>query len=66
MCRLHNKALRDYQESVTIGQMDRQTPHKVIPMCRYALHATQQETAEDGMARLRSKFQNLNTNVNQM
>ena len=40
---------RDYQESVTIGQTDarthahthRQTPDKVIPMCRYALQATQ-------------------------
>ena len=38
-------AMPDYQESVTIGQthrqMDRQTPDKVIPMCRYALQATQ-------------------------
>ena len=36
---------RDYQESVTTGQTDarthRQTPDKVIPMCRYALQATQ-------------------------
>ena len=40
---------RDYQESVTIGQTDartharthRQTPDKVIPMCRYASQATQ-------------------------
>ena len=39
----------DYQESVTIGQTDartharthRQTPDKVIPMCRYASQATQ-------------------------
>ena len=46
MCRLRNIAMRDYQESVTIGQTDththRQTPDKVIPMCRYALQATQQ------------------------
>ena len=40
---------RDYQESVTFGQTDartharthRQTPDKVIPMCRYASQATQ-------------------------
>ena len=31
----------DYQESVTTGQTDRQTPEKVIPMCRYASQATQ-------------------------
>ena len=37
MCRLRNIAMRDYQESVTT----RQTPDKVIPMCRYALQATQ-------------------------
>ena len=45
MCRLRNIAMRDYQESVTIGQTDarthRQTPDKVIPMCRYASQATQ-------------------------
>ena len=43
MCRLQNIAMRDYQESVTTGQThthtdrrtDRQTPDKVIPMCRY-------------------------------
>ena len=44
MCRLRNIAMRDYQESVTIGQTDtrthRQTPEKVIPMCRYASQAT--------------------------
>ena len=38
-------ALRDYQESVTTGQTDthtdRQTPDKVIPMCRYASQETQ-------------------------
>ena len=38
---------RDYQESVTTGQTDarthRQTPDKVIPMCRYASQATQLE-----------------------
>ena len=31
----------DYQESVTTGQTDRQTPDKVVPMCRYASQATQ-------------------------
>ena len=45
MCRLRNIAMRDYQESVTTGQTDRrtdrQTPDKVIPMCRYASQATQ-------------------------
>ena len=45
MCRLRNIAMLDYQESVTIGQTDtrthRQTPDKVIPMCRYASQATQ-------------------------
>ena len=40
--------MRDYQESVTIGQTDtrtrhRQTPDKEIPMCRYASQATQLE-----------------------
>ena len=48
MCRLRNIAMRDYQESVTIGQTDtrthRQTPDKVIPMCRYASQATQQSS----------------------
>ena len=47
MCRLRNITMRDYQESVTTGQThtrtdgrtDRQTPDKVIPMCRYALQA---------------------------
>ena len=42
--------MHDYQESVTTGQtdsqtdrrMDRQTPDKVIPMCRYASQATHQ------------------------
>ena len=33
---------RDYQESVTTGQTDarthRQTPDKVIPMCRYTVN----------------------------
>ena len=39
-----------YQESVTAGQTDthtrtdRQTPDKVIPMCRYASQATQKRT----------------------
>ena len=47
MCRLQNIAMQDYQESVTTGQtqtdrqMDRQTPDKDIPKCRYALQATQ-------------------------
>ena len=45
MCRLRNIAMRDYQESVTIGKTDtrthRQTPDKVIPMCCYASQATQ-------------------------
>ena len=44
MCRLRN-AMRDYQESVTAGQThtrtDRQTPDKVIPMCRYASQGPQ-------------------------
>ena len=47
MCRLRNIAMRDYQESVTIGQTDtrthRQTADKVIPMCRYASQETQQK-----------------------
>ena len=37
MCRLRNIAL----ESVTDGRTDRRTTDKVIPMCRYALQATQ-------------------------
>ena len=49
MCRLRNVAMRDYQKSVTTEQThgqtdrrtDRQTPDKVIPMCRYASQATQ-------------------------
>ena len=41
MCRLQNIAMLDYQESVTTGQTDRQTPDKVIPMCRYDSLATQ-------------------------
>ena len=41
MFRLRNIAMRDYKESVTTGQTDRQTPDKVIPMCRYASQATQ-------------------------
>ena len=44
MGRLRNIALRDYQKSMTTrqthgqtdGWADRQTPDKVIPMCRYA------------------------------
>ena len=42
---LRNIAMRDYQESVTTrqthGPMDRPTPDKVIPMCRYASQGTQ-------------------------
>ena len=38
MCGLQNIAIHDYQESVTTVQ----TPDKVIPMCHYALLATQQ------------------------
>ena len=55
MCRLRNIAMRDYQEKRTYqesvitrqtdrwtdGRTDRQTPDKVIPMCRYASQATQ-------------------------
>ena len=45
MCCLRNIAMCDYQESVTTGQTDtqtdRQTPDKVIPMCRYGSQATQ-------------------------
>ena len=41
----HSYAWLPYQESVTIGQTHtrkhRQTPDKVIPMCRYASQATQ-------------------------
>ena len=40
MCRLRNIAMRDYQER-TDGRTDRQTPDKVVPMCRYASQATQ-------------------------
>ena len=40
----------DYQESVTAGQThtwtDRQTPDKVIPMCRYASQVTQKYRGE--------------------
>ena len=51
MCCLPNIAMRDYQKSVTTGQTDRQTDacmhrqtqDKVIPMCRYALQATQKK-----------------------
>ena len=45
-CRLQNIALRDYQESVTTGQTDRQTDGQTDagqsdPMCRFASQATQ-------------------------
>ena len=53
MCRLRNIAMRDYQESVTTGQTerstDRQTPNKVIPMCRYALQATQKAAYQESV-----------------
>ena len=38
-----NEEKPDYQESVTTRQTDRQTPDKVIPMCRYASQAKQQK-----------------------
>ena len=38
MCRLRNIAMRDYR---TDRHTHRQTPDKVIPMCRYASQATQ-------------------------
>ena len=42
-----NIAMCDYQVSETnrqtYGWTDRQTPDKVIPMCRYALQVTQQK-----------------------
>ena len=41
MCRLRNIALRDYW---TDTRTDRQTPDKVISMCRYAMQATQKGT----------------------
>ena len=44
MC--HLVAMLDYQESVTTEQTDRQTLDKVIPMCRYALQATQKVSGE--------------------
>ena len=40
---LRNIAMLDYEESVTTGQT--QTPDTVIPMCRYALQATQKSYA---------------------
>ena len=53
MCRLRNITIRDYQESVTTRQTDRhthtdrQTPNRVIPMCRYASQATQKLDAPE-------------------
>ena len=44
MCRPRNIAMHDYHESVTTKKVrlpDRQTPDKMIPMCRYAWQATQ-------------------------
>ena len=41
MCGLRNIAMHYYQESVTTGQTDGQTPDKVIPMCRYASQVMQ-------------------------
>ena len=47
MCHPRKIAMHDYQESVTTGQTDtrtdRETPDKVIPMCRYASQATQKD-----------------------
>ena len=61
MCRLRNIAMRDYQESVTIGQTDtrthRQTPDKVIPMCRYASQATQKVSIWFTMGNMSAKFE---------
>ena len=54
MCHLWNKAMRDYQESVTTRQMDgrtdRQMPDKVIPTCNYALQAPQKPSADAGQS----------------
>ena len=49
MCRLPNKAMHDFQESLTTGQThgwtdmqtDRQKLDKAIPMCHFASQATQ-------------------------
>ena len=41
MCCLWNIGMHDYQESLTTRQTHRQTQNKVIPMCFYALQATQ-------------------------
>ena len=49
MSHLRNIAMRDYQESVTTGQTDRQTPDKVTLMCRYALQATQKVCQRDSV-----------------
>ena len=38
---VHSYGMCDYQESLTTRQTDGQTPDKVIPMCHYALQATQ-------------------------
>ena len=46
----------DYQESVTTGQTDRQTPDKVIPMCRYASQETQKQYCIQGKFRPRYIF----------
>ena len=51
--------MRDYQESVTTGQTDRwtdrQTPDKVIPMCRYASQVTQKMKLHSMFQRTESK-----------
>ena len=51
--RMGNIAMCDYQESVTTGQTDTQTPDKVIPMCRYALKVTQKGYRISGYFRIR-------------
>ena len=48
--------MRDYQESVTTGQTHRQTPDKVIPMCRYASQAKQKSEVTIYNCRLTRRF----------
>ena len=56
MCCLRNIAMRDYQESVTTGQTDRQTdrqtPDKVSPTCLYASQVTQKPNANPRVLKL--------------
>ena len=56
MCRLRNIAKHDYQESVTTGQTDRQTPDKVIPMCRYASQVTQKRKKNTDLSSFLTNF----------